>query len=65
MATFIRAGAHWINLDQVASVQLVDNNADGVVTHVNVTYVSGTSQAFKGKEEVDVLVAFLRSHKVQ
>ena len=61
---FVQIGPHWINLDLVTSVELVeDPNQAGVVHAARIHFSTGKHQDYKVAADVQELRDFLRSHK--
>jgi hypothetical protein len=64
MARFFQVGLHWINLDQVLSVELVMSHKDPEkLVAVKVRYNNGPPQEFNRAEEMEGLKRFLESHQ--
>jgi hypothetical protein len=63
MPTFIQAGRHWINLDQVTRIDVKeDPSRPGAVVTVDVLFSSGQKDQFGGQEG-QAVSDFLKSHK--
>ena len=63
---FVQVGAHWINLDLVTSIELIeDQHQPGKVVAARVHYSTGKQQDFKVSVELQELEVFLRNHKAQ
>lgn len=64
---FVPVGQHWINLDLVKTIELVDDpKRPGVPISVRVHYLSTDKyQDFTGETEVSDLVNFLRTHRAK
>jgi hypothetical protein len=64
MPTFLQIGHQWINLEVIASAELIeDPGQPGKIVAVRVYYTSGRQQDFTGPSDVQGLVSFLRTHK--
>jgi hypothetical protein len=63
MPTFIQAGRHWINLDQVTRIDVKeDPSRPGTVISVDVLFSSGQKDQYGG-QEAQAVWDFLSTHK--
>jgi hypothetical protein len=68
MSQFIQVIDHWINLDQVTSIQLVPSRKDDTGTTtalVRVHYSSGKAMEFKQPDSIQILTDFLENHRAK
>jgi len=66
MATFIQIGRHWINLDQIASIELVESRkTPGTTSVARVHYSAGNYADFKTKDTIDAIEAWLQQHQME
>jgi hypothetical protein len=64
--TFIQIGDHWINFDEVMSVDFVeDKHAPGKLVAALVHYRTGKTQDFTVPAEIEALSTWLQAHKSQ
>jgi len=65
MPTFIQAGRHWINLDQVTRIDVKEDPAKpGTVVSVDALYSNGQKDQFGG-QEAKAISDYLSTHKPQ
>lgn len=64
--TFVQAGRHFVNLETVTSVELVESakKPDEIVA-VRVHFSTGKHQDFKGPDEIEQLKLFLEMHRAK
>lgn len=63
-AAFVQVGNHWINLELVTGVELVeDANQPGKIIAARVHFTTGKQQDFQVGTDVQALATFLRNHK--
>lgn len=65
MANFLPIGNHFLNLEQVAQIELVPDlhgRPPGKLAAVRVYFTSGLKQDFKGSEEIRALSDYVREH---
>lgn len=64
MAMFVQVGSHWINLELVTGVELVENpKQPGVIIAARVHYTTGKQQDFQVSADIQELATFLKNHK--
>ena len=65
MSLFVQVGAHWINLELVASIEFVDppTPPPGSAPIARIHFTTGKQQDFYDQAQVKDLVDFLRRHK--
>jgi hypothetical protein len=64
MPTFVQVGNHWINMERVTNIELVeDKRTPGNTIAAYVYYSSGQKQAFEVPEAVEDLASWLRAHR--
>ena len=66
MAIFVRVGMHWLNLEQVTSVELVESlQKPGVIEMVRVHYATGQTNEFTAVDQIRELAEFLKAHQAK
>ena len=62
--TFVPVGGHWVNLELVTSIELVEDPKQvGQISSARVHYTTGKHQDFKVPAEIKDLRDFLQAHK--
>jgi len=62
--TFVQVGRHWINVDLVTSIEIVqDPNDPAKLIAARVHYTTGKDQDFKVPAEVQDLADWFRAHR--
>lgn len=61
---FVQVGNHWINLELVTGIELIEDQ-NKKVSGARVHFSTGKLQDFRVGEDVEELIIFLRNHKAQ
>jgi len=64
MSQFIQAGWHWINLERVTSIELLESpTVPNTVVMARVHYSTGKEQDFSKPDEIKAIHEYLKTHR--